>query len=165
MNHETINEIINKKNIRNEFIDIELLDLSELFLRYTGHTYNINDLIKNCKTYEDKIKLYIRISWYLKRGSLIKKNKNIETLYYGGILAKLANSLDIIDNISSPNTDINKDNIINETDYKIINDYYHALYLIDKSIEENYYVEKEEDEFNILYDFDNVSQLTLNDIN
>ena len=99
-------------------------NLNELFFKYSGIYFDIENEINNLSDTSEKIKLFERLSWHLKRGVITDQSKGLTAETYAELLNMLAETCGL--ESSEEIIDIDKDGDIDMNDEKILNDLNHA---------------------------------------
>lgn len=93
------------------------MTLNEAFVKITHLVgYDVEKMISEASTPEEKIKLYERLSWMIPRGSYVEGTENEATEAFGSALEQLAASCGITDS----DLDMNSDDLVNEADVEVV---------------------------------------------
>lgn len=123
-------------------------NLNNEFYLYTGIRSDIASLISNCSSEEEKVRLYERLSWHIKRGVVTSKGEGLIAENYAKLLNKIASLLNI--ETSEEVTDLDLDGDIDNADEKIFNELNSAkdiLSSLDITTKDEHEVEPSEEPF------------------
>lgn len=93
------------------------MDLNKEYYKYTGIKCDVESLISECVSDEEKVNLYQKLLWHLKRGQITMNKDSKITQDFANLMNTISEKLSI-----SLSDDMDNDGDIDDTDKKLFDD-------------------------------------------